>query len=465
MAAPTPSVLSPIPGGIDPDLRDGMEFLRAGQIADAEIRFRTAMGRLGERPEILHFLAVCAFQKDDAAGAEKLWRRAVKRDPDEAMLHFNVGAAQHRQGKIDEAIRTWRQTLRLRPDYHEARLRLAGVCADREDFAAAETEFRALIAALDRPEATEGLSPEAVKQMWQRRAMAQAGLGYALFRLDRAAEALAPFDAALAAIDATSPEWPGIQGDRGLALASAGRLDDALAAIDEALAAAPGNARLHHSRGHVLHHAGRLEESEPSFLKAIELDPASADSARLLGLGREARGDVAGAMEAYETALKGRPDFATAIYDLSSVALEAKLYGRALDALKPWLDVHRDDAKAWNNAGLAFLGLNENERALQAFKRANRIDPADPLILNNYGRALLAVGRATEAAPLHRKALEKLPGDARLLAYYGECLLALGRLDAAVSMFTAAVSANPDLPLAHEGLDRARARIGAAPDS
>ncbi len=408
MAAPTIPVPTLPVGGPDPDLRDGMEFLRGGRFTDAEVRFRSAMARFGERPDILHYLAVCVANRGDAAAAEKLWRKAIKRDPDEAMLHFNLGVVQHRQGKLDEAVKTWRQTLRLDSDHHEARLRLAATLTELERHGEAETAYRDLVAALDEAPDSDA-APEAVAQRWRQRAMAQAGLGYVLFRLERPAEALEPFNAAVADMPATAPEWPGIQADRGLALAAAGRVEDSLAAIDEALAVAPDRALLHHSRGHVLFHAGRGAEAIPSLQRAIELDASRADSARLLGLAREREGDTAGALEAFDTALKAKPGFNEAVHDATSLAIDRGEFSRALDLLKPWLETHRDDAKAWNNAGIAFLMLGELERAHAAFKRAHRLTPDDPLVLTNYGRTLTRMNRPHEAAPLHRKALELLP--------------------------------------------------------
>ena len=51
----------PLPTQPDPDLQSGLQFLRAGMFDRAEPLFRSAYGRYGDRPEILHYLAVCLF--------------------------------------------------------------------------------------------------------------------------------------------------------------------------------------------------------------------------------------------------------------------------------------------------------------------------------------------------------------------------------------------------------------------
>ncbi|HJQ56513.1 MAG TPA: tetratricopeptide repeat protein [Vineibacter sp.] len=462
MAAPSIPVPSQSSAGRDPDVRDGMEFLREGRFADAEIRFRSAMARFGEQPSLLHFVAVCVINRGDPAAAEKLWRKAIKRDPNEAMLHFNVGAAQYLQGHLEEAIKSWRHTLRLNSHHHDARLRLASALTTLARYAEAEQALREAILALDAVTDADA-TPEETAQRWQRRALAQAGLGYALYRQERPQEALEQFNAVVAALPATAPEWPGIQADRGLALAAIGQVDDGLAAIDEALASKPDQAPLHHSRGHVLYHAGRAEEAVAALQRALELDAARAETAYMLGLARERNGDSAGALDSFEAALKARPGYVEAMHDATSLAVETGAFGRALELLKPYLETHRDDAKAWNNAGIAFLMLNELERAQAALKRAYKLAPTDPLVLTNYGRALTRLNRADEAAPLHRRALDLQPGDPRLLGHYGDCLLARGHLAEARNAYDSALIADPTNADARAGLERLQAIDGGAP--
>ena len=75
----------------DPDLKSGLQYLRAGWFDRAEPLFRAALGRYGERPDILHYLAVCLSQRGALAEAETLWRKALAKDPNEPMLSYNLG--------------------------------------------------------------------------------------------------------------------------------------------------------------------------------------------------------------------------------------------------------------------------------------------------------------------------------------------------------------------------------------
>src|SRR6185312_7496713 len=91
----------------DPDLHTGLQFLRAGWFDRAEPLFRSARGRHGDQPVILHYLALIA----------------------------------RRMGKLDEAARRFRDTIRRAPAHVEARLALAGIHVDQHKFTAAEREL------------------------------------------------------------------------------------------------------------------------------------------------------------------------------------------------------------------------------------------------------------------------------------------------------------------------------------
>src|SRR5688572_7912693 len=109
----------------DPDLQTGVQYLRAGWFERAEPLFRSALDRHGERPDILHFLAVCLSERGALNEAVELWRKALAKDPNEPLLSYNLGLAARRLGKLDEAAKRFRDTIRRAPAHVEARLALA----------------------------------------------------------------------------------------------------------------------------------------------------------------------------------------------------------------------------------------------------------------------------------------------------------------------------------------------------
>src|SRR5258705_13877997 len=102
LAPQSPSSSAPQP---DPDLQTGLQYLRAGWFDRAEPLFRSALARHGERPDILHFLAVCLSQRGALGDAEVMWRKALAKDPNEPMLSYNLGLGARRQGPPAEPAR------------------------------------------------------------------------------------------------------------------------------------------------------------------------------------------------------------------------------------------------------------------------------------------------------------------------------------------------------------------------
>ncbi|MGC1695097.1 MAG: hypothetical protein WA743_07460, partial [Pseudolabrys sp.] len=73
-----------------------------------------------------------------------------------------------------------------------------------------------------------------------------------------------------------APRMPEAQIGRAAALRYLGRLDEALAAADLALAARPEMAGAHRLRGRLLEALGRAAEAKASHAKAAELDAQAA---------------------------------------------------------------------------------------------------------------------------------------------------------------------------------------------
>src|SRR3990167_8346803 len=225
----------------DPDLQTGLQYLRAGWFDRAEPLFRAALGRHGERPDILHYLAVCLSQRGALDDAEALWRKALAKDPNEPMLSYNLGLVARRQGRLDEAARRFRDTIRRTPAHVEARLALASLYLDMARFAAAERELVEFVSNVDR--AIHEHDGEALKPL---QARARNMLGYALYRMGHFSSALEVLDMAMIDAGEDTARRGQILGDRALALGGLGHFDEAIAEAGRALEFAPESASLNH---------------------------------------------------------------------------------------------------------------------------------------------------------------------------------------------------------------------------
>jgi predicted O-linked N-acetylglucosamine transferase (SPINDLY family) len=107
-----------------------------------------------------------------------------------------------------------------------------------------------------------------------------------------------------------------------------GRLDEALAALDQALAVDDGNADLHNRRGLLLQALARVDAARAAYEQAVALLPHHAGAFNNLGTLLTQQGRWAEAAEAFGRAVALRPDHALAWHNLGYVQREQK----ALDA-------------------------------------------------------------------------------------------------------------------------------------
>ena len=193
-------------------------------------------------------------------------------------------------------------------------------------------------------------------------------------------------------------------------LGDAGRLEDALAVLDRAAAAAPNEAQSHYNRGWVLHalkrpleaaaalrraieiapdlaeahnslgvlamEAGAFDQADAAYRRAIALDPASADAHNNLGNLMKAWGKLTDASVAYRRAIEARPGYARAYYhlvDLDPDSFDEDDISRMKSAFADKLPNSRERAEL----GFALSRIHEKreeyDRAFEYLETANRI--------------------------------------------------------------------------------------------
>ena len=211
-------------------------------------------------------------------------------------------------GQLGEAERGFGAVLRRRPQLAPAESGLGYVALARRDHAEAVARF-----------------DEALQHAPQY-APALVGRGQALLALGREGEALASLEAAAAAdpslelagtIEVLRFRTAQDAVTAARQAAAEGRLDDARAAYERAIAGSPESAFLYRELGVVEGRAGRREASLQHLRKAAELDPADPRAHVLMGDALTAEGRHDEALRAYETAqtLEDTPELAARIAD------------------------------------------------------------------------------------------------------------------------------------------------------
>lgn len=241
----------------------------------------------------------------------------------------------------------------------------------------------------------------------------------------------------------------------GVLLGGRGQKQEALKLVERAVAAAPGNAVFHNSRGNLLRETGRLAEAIDSLDAAIRLAPAYGEPHLAKGLVLHALGDPGAAASVLEQAatllpnhpaaqnahgaalaLSGQHEAALACFDRALALLplyvdalvnrgaSLRQLGRleqAWDTLSAALILDPANAGGWYNAGVLAEALGQREPARAALRWSLRLHPGQAEAWYNLGRLqgepdaiAHAYGAALTLAPSFRDALFNLADSERV---------------------------------------------------
>jgi Ca-activated chloride channel family protein len=113
------------------------------------------------------------------------------------------------------------------------------------------------------------------------------------------------------------------------------------------------------------------------------------------------------AVGAYKQAIKQKPDYSEAYYNLGDAYFQLSLYKEAIDAYKRAVKYQADFAPTHNNMGTAYFKLGEHKKAIDAYKEAIRLDPKTSVTYYNLAATYLVRGNK-KAALVQHKILQSL---------------------------------------------------------
>lgn len=160
------------------------------------------------------------------------------------------------------------------------------------------------------------------------------------------------------------------------AYASAGRRAEAVQALRDTLARAPGLARAHVDLGLQLQGLGDVNAAIPHLEEATRLAPQSAEAGNALGMAlREAH-----RLDEAETVLRAacRVDSGdpTALFNLGLVLKRRHKWDAAIEALNASLARAPDDRKILAALGITLARAGRGAQAIEVLRRAHQTDPA-----------------------------------------------------------------------------------------
>jgi Flp pilus assembly protein TadD len=178
---------------------------------------------------------------------------------------------------------------------------------------------------------------------------------------------------------------------------------------------------------------------------ARDLDdgPATFDSKIAAGDQLRSEGDVPRALWAYIEASELEPDAIEPHTRIGLLQLEADP-DRAAAIFADVLEKDPDSAAAHFGLGLAFISLNEPDKAFLELVRADELQRNNPAILSARGSLEEQMGRRESALVLLRRAYRLRPDDPNIMNNLGVTLLLDEQLEEATEVFERATLLYPE---------------------
>lgn len=310
-------------GGSPPQVQtlfaETLRLHQAGDLVEAERRYKLILAQEPRHADSLHLLGVLAYQRGQHPAAIELIGEAIAVNGSVPFFHNNRGLALAALGRLEEAAADYERALALKPDYVEALSNLGNL------------------------------------RLAQHRA------------------------------------------------------DEAIACHKRALAHNPDYAEAQMNLGNALRAQGRLGEAIARYERAVALRPDYADALSNLGNALRESGDLDRAIAAYERALAGNPDFVEALANLGSALQEAGQVEAAKARLERAVTLRPDHVEAQNGLGVALGKLGQADEAIACFRRGLAAKPDHVELLNNLAVALQNRGAFDEAIEHYRRALALKP--------------------------------------------------------
>jgi len=170
--------------------------------------------------------------------------------------------------------------------------------------------------------------------------------------------------------------------------------------------------------------------------------------------------NFAAALTYLSQATKISPSFAEAYFSIGDCYHALEQDQKAIEAYKLAIEINPDDSRAHNNLGRTYLRLGRNEDAIQPLKEAIRIDPDYAIAYVNLGTAYHNLDRYQKAIQTYNMAINLRPNYANAYSNRGLAYLKKTDYDHAIEDCNKAIELSPNLAEPYNNRGQAYIELG-----
>ncbi len=286
-------------------LRRAIEDHQRGNIAGAETLYRKILRQEPDHADALHLSGLIAFQRNDFEGAKQLVEQAISSENPTALYFANLGRIEMARTDYTAAIAAWKSALSLTDETSDL----------NSDIAGAYLKAGKYKEAVDAAHAALNVAPD--------HASALMNLGLALAEQGQ-------MSAAIDALEKSAtlhPENGDVWFPLGQLCQQTDRQPLAEIAYGNAIRLTPDRLESYNNYANLLRDQMRFSEAIDIYREAIEIAPHYSDLHSNLGVALQERGDTQHALVSYREAIRLNPKNAEAHRNLGMALLQQGDYG------------------------------------------------------------------------------------------------------------------------------------------
>jgi predicted O-linked N-acetylglucosamine transferase (SPINDLY family) len=338
---------------IDQLMARAIQSFQNGNLDEAEHILLQVLRSQSKNFDALHILGVVKGLKNLHQEALEFFRKALRINPNNSFLNFNIAKAFSEIGEEEKAVKYHVFSTKLNPTHPEGWL----------NFAKSLSNLNNLQDSLDCYDKALSLNPD-YAEAWNNR-------GCVLTSLGQNEEALVSFGEALK----INPQLPATLTNRGNALFDLKKYEEALASYDKSIHIKSDFAEAWSSRGNALLELKQHEEALASYDKAINIKPDYAEAWSNRGIALLELKQYENSLVSYDKAIGFKPDYAEAWSNRGNVFLELRHYRDALASFDKAISIKPDNAEAWSTRGNVLVAIGQFELAEASLRESVRINP------------------------------------------------------------------------------------------
>ncbi|MGA1826276.1 MAG: tetratricopeptide repeat protein [bacterium] len=308
-----------------------------------------------DRIELLDDMDMATYyhEKGNDEKALERFKKVIALDPKNLYVHSMIGIIHQNRREYDRAEAAFLNVLKIRSDYLDIHLRLAGIYE------------------------AQGRFPEALEQL-------ELGIETAKKKED-------------------------VYYAIGLLYEKRGNYELAIENFNKALDISPKQYKIYYSLGSIYHKQGLLSEAISHYKRCIELNPYDPAVYNNLGLLYFDKNQLTEAKEAMLRAIELAPDIDIQYKNLGDIYFKEKEYEKAAELILKSITLNPSSYQAYNSLGNVYFMQKEYNKALDQFKKAVGLAPNFTQAQFNLSYTLYSLGRISEAIEALRETIRLDP--------------------------------------------------------